>query len=429
MTGSDLGPSTARTGLLHSWPWAGVALLTLVNTVNYLDRTLPMILAEQLKSDLDLSDTTLGLLNGIGFTLVYALAGLPIARIADRGRQGLVITASLGFWSLMTALGSLATSAWLLGLSRMGVAIGEAGNTPAAHAYISRSFPADRRAAPLAVLTMAAAIGTMIGLAGGGLMAQAIGWRGTMLVLGGIGLAMAPIVLILLGPGTPVRDARIGTVRDVIAQLRKRSIVAMLLALCFMSMASYSLGAFGPAFLVRTHGLPIGQVGVQLGLMNGAIGILALLATAWLADRLTRTDPRWGLAILQILIVATIPLAVAAFRVEDGRTATILIGASYGVMAIYMVLTVVPIHSLVPNSMRAQASAVVLFSTSVIGGFGPAVTGVISDALTPTHGPFALGYAMMTVPLCLALGAVFYLFAIRSLRADLESGDQAERRG
>lgn len=410
--------SRLRLGLLQASPWGGVALLTLVNTVNYLDRTLPMIMAEPLKADLGLSDTMLGILNGIGFTLVYALAGIPIARIADRGRYGAVIAGALGFWSMMTALGSLATSAWLLGLSRVGVAIGEAGNTPAAHAYISRRFAPENRAAPLAVLTMAAAIGSMIGLIGGGVLAQTIGWRGTMLLMGGGGLLLAPIVLVLLGPGEAIAAHEAPTIRHLGRQLRQPGVPSLLLALCFMSMASYSLGAFGPAFLVRVHGLSMGSVGIQLGIINGIIGIVALLATGWLANRLSRIEPRWGLGLLVLLTLVSIPISAAAFLVESGGAATLLAGLSYGVMATYLVLTIAPLHGLVPASMRAQTSAIALFCTSTIGGLGPVVTGMVSDVLTAEHGPRALGLALLTVPLCLALGAACYASAIVRIRRE-----------
>src|SRR5262249_37944948 len=151
--------------------WAAVVLLTLVAILNYVDRFLPSVLAEPIKHDLALSDTAIGLINGFGFLVIYAVLGIPIARLADRGRQGVVIAACLGVWSAMTMLGGVALSGWQLALTRMGVAVGEAGSTPAAHAFIARSFPPARRAAPLAVLTLSAPLATMLALIAGGLVA------------------------------------------------------------------------------------------------------------------------------------------------------------------------------------------------------------------------------------------------------------------
>lgn len=416
-------PTLPSLGLLHGRPWAAVALLTLIGTINYVDRTLPMILAEPLKRDLALSDTVIGILNGVGFTVVYALAGIPIARIADRGRYGTVITLALGFWSIMTSLGSLATSAWMLALTRFGVAVGEAGNTPAAHAFVSRTFEPRERAIALAILTMATAFGSMLGLIGGGMLAEALGWRATMLVMGLAGLLLAPVALVLLGRGTPLPQARQGKFRDLLSHLRKRSIVGILFAFCFMSMAAYSLGGFGPTFLMRIHGMSVSTVGLQLGLMNGFTGIVALATTGWIAGMLTSRDPRWGLGVLVFLIIPSIPVSAAAFLVRDGATATILVGASYAVMASYMALTVAPLHSLVPPSMRAQSSAILLLCSGVIGGLGPLFTGMISDRLHPVYGPQALGYGLLLVPICLALGGLCYAFAILNLRRDLTALD------
>lgn len=406
-------------GLLERRPWAAVALLTLIGTINYLDRTLPMILAEPLKVEFGLSDTAIGMLNGFGFTFVYALAGIPIARIADRGRYGLVISWSLGFWSLMTALGSLATTGWMLALTRLGVAIGEAGNTPAAHAFVSRKFEPHRRAAALSVLTTATAFGTMLGLIGGGFLAERLGWRGTMLVMGVMGLAFAPLALFLLGRGRPLPGNRSQSFRELGRHLRKQSIAAIMVAFCFMSMATYSLGVFGPAFLMRVHGLSVGQAGFQLGLLNGLTGIAALLVTGWLAGRMTGRDPRWGLGILVLLILATVPIATAAFLFAGAGTVVLLTGLCYGVMASYMALTVAPLHSLVPVDMRAQSSAMLLLCSGAIGGLGPLITGLISDRLSATHGPQALGVGLLIVPLCLAIAAFAYFIAMVRLPRDL----------
>ena len=130
--------------------WVAVTLLAVVGTLNYADRFLPAVLAEPIKNDLALSDTAIGVINGFWFLAVYAVLGLVIARIADRGAFGLVISTCLTLWGAMTMLGGAVQSAFQLALTRVGVAVGEAGSTPAAHAYVARNFPPERRAAPLA---------------------------------------------------------------------------------------------------------------------------------------------------------------------------------------------------------------------------------------------------------------------------------------
>ncbi|PRC47926.1 MFS transporter, partial [Mycobacterium sp. ITM-2017-0098] len=85
--------------------WTGVSVLAVVGTLNYADRFLPAVLAEPIREELALSDTAIGVINGFGFLAVYALIGIPIARISDRGAYGLVISGCLALWGVMTMLG------------------------------------------------------------------------------------------------------------------------------------------------------------------------------------------------------------------------------------------------------------------------------------------------------------------------------------
>ena len=180
--------------------WAAVVLLALVGTLNYADRFLPAVLAEPIKADLALSDTAIGVINGFGFLVVYAVLGIAIARIADRGAFGLVISSCLTLWGAMTMLGGAVQSGFQLALTRVGVAVGEAGSTPAAHAYVARNFPPERRAAPLAVITLAIPLASAASLIGGGLLAESVGWRTAFVVMGLISVLVAPVVIFVLGP-------------------------------------------------------------------------------------------------------------------------------------------------------------------------------------------------------------------------------------
>ncbi|MEC9322496.1 MAG: MFS transporter, partial [Actinomycetota bacterium] len=179
--------------------WAAVSVLAVVGTLNYADRFLPAVLAEPIRQDLALSDTAIGIINGFGFLAVYALIGIPIARISDRGAYGLVISGCLTLWGAMTMLGGAVQSGFQLALTRVGVAIGEAGSTPAAHAYVARNFVPERRAAPLAVITLAIPLASAASLIGGGLLAEALGWRWAFVAMGALSVAFVPVVLAVVG--------------------------------------------------------------------------------------------------------------------------------------------------------------------------------------------------------------------------------------
>jgi len=88
--------------------WTLLGVLTLVSIFSQIDRILPYILAESIRTDLGLSDTQIGLITGLAFAVCYTVFSLPLARAADRGSPRLVLLACLLVWSLMTGFGGLA---------------------------------------------------------------------------------------------------------------------------------------------------------------------------------------------------------------------------------------------------------------------------------------------------------------------------------
>src|SRR5262245_44337192 len=117
-----------------------LAILLIVLAFNYVDRLALGLVMQDIKAELSLSDTQLGLLSGIAFALFYAVMGIPIARWADRGNRVTIISLSAALWSVMVVLCGLAGSLLQLLLIRVGVAVGEAGCIPPAHSLIADHF-------------------------------------------------------------------------------------------------------------------------------------------------------------------------------------------------------------------------------------------------------------------------------------------------
>lgn len=408
-----------------SGPWLAVAVLLCVGTLNYVDRALPAILAEPIRRDLLLSDTSLGLINGFGFLLIYAFAGLPIARFADRGHYGRVVSGALAVWSAMTLFGGMAMTGWQLAATRMGVAVGEAGSAPAAHAFISRFFPPGRRAIAFALLTLSVPLGGACGLMLGGVLERQYGWRNTFMIMGLVGLVLVPLVLL-----TVRGESQAGVVRNARGAgmapfLRKRSLLLIFAGAAFVAIGGYASSAFVPSFLMRVHGLSVATVGVQLGLATGLVGVVGLLLTGWLADRSTAQDERGPLRIVAAMIVVVLPASVGAFMVEDSRLALVLVAGASVVPVAYLAPVVATVHRLVPASHRAQASAALLFATGVLGGLGPLAVGLVSDALHEARGSASIAFAMMVVPISYALAAAAFAGASRFVPRELASTGDA----
>ena len=172
------------------YAWYVVIVLMVIYTLSFLDRQILAFLVDPIRKDLAISDTAMGLLGGFAFAILYTLLGLPMGWLADRkSRRGLIAVGEV-FWSLMTALCSMARSFGTLFAARIGVGVGEATLTPAAFSMIADYFPRQRVARALSVYSMGIMIGSGLASIVGGAIVQAM--RGiptlTLPVLG----AMAP---------------------------------------------------------------------------------------------------------------------------------------------------------------------------------------------------------------------------------------------
>ena len=141
--------------------WRVLFLLFLANLFNFFDRTIPAIIIEPIRMEWHLSDFQLGII-GTAFTLVYAIAGLPLGRMADNGSRKKIMGWGLAVWSGLTAINGLAGSFWTFLLVRMGVGIGEASYAPAANSLIGDLFPAHRRARAMGIFMLGLPLGLLL---------------------------------------------------------------------------------------------------------------------------------------------------------------------------------------------------------------------------------------------------------------------------
>jgi MFS family permease len=225
LVGKPQSGSSVRIGGGYAWYATGV--LALVYVMNFIDRQILSILAEDIKRDLDITDAQLGYLYGTAFAIFYALFGIPFGMLADRWRRGRLIAIGLVIWSSMTAISGFATSFLQLAIARIGVGIGEATATPAALSMLGDYFPRERRALAASLYTTGLYIGMGISLPIGGWIAQTwnqtyaaggapldlVGWQAAFLAVGLPGLAMAVWVNTLR---EPVRGASDGVPRPLI---------------------------------------------------------------------------------------------------------------------------------------------------------------------------------------------------------------------
>ena len=385
-----------------------LAVLFLVNVLNYYDRQTLAAILEPLRHEFSLSDTQLGGLFTL-FTIVFALAGLPLGKLADtRSRRGL-LAGGIAVWTGLTGLAGLATSYALLLCTRLGVGIGEAVCTPAAVSWIGDLVPAARRARAMAGFMMAVPVGIMLSSAIGGPVAQAHGWRMALVLAAIPGLALVPAVLWLREPGRPplpAAGARVAALPDVFWWIAVSGAV--------VNFALYSFSTFLPAFLTRYHGMSVARAGIWTGIGSGVSGILGAAAAGLLGDRVTN---RLWLAAGASLVAAGPVYAAIRMPAGSAAAAVWLAMSGYGLLQMYYGLVYAAIQDAVGPAMRGRAMAV-YFVVTYLGGasWGPLVTGRLSDFLAHRSGLAAeasravgLHDAMYVIPaLAVVLAAVLW---------------------
>jgi MFS family permease len=397
-----------------------LALLTLGYVFNFVDRQVMTILLEPIKAEFGASDAQMGLLSGLAFALFYATLGIPVARLADRWSRRNVLAISMATWSVVTALCSTASSFMQLALLRVGVGIGEAGGTPPSQSLITDYFPPERRALAQGVFAIAPNIGILVGLFGGALIAEALGWRSVFLVFGVPGVLLS--LLLYLTVKEPARVASDPSDRSLWSAMggiaRLPGFLWIAAGVGFAGISGYGLGVWSPSFLVRVHGMSLVDAGLWLGLIGVFGGGLGTILSGALVDRLAQRDPHWQLWVPAIGCLIALPTQLAFLLWPE--TAVFELGGSVlplallfmGLSAVFASSWIAPsyaaVQNLVPPYWRTQASALLLLAINLVGmGCGPLVVGVLSDELSAA-GVNSLRYALaITVSTCV-LGAFCY---------------------
>jgi predicted MFS family arabinose efflux permease len=410
--------------------WYIVGVLTLVYIFNFVDRQIISVLQEPMRTELGLSDTQLGLLQGLTFALFYVSMGIPLARWADVGVRRDVVALAVGIWSVMTAMCGIAQNFTQLLVARVGVGIGEAGGSPPSHSIISDLFPPGRRALPLAVYSSGITFGVFLAYVFGAWVSDRFGWRSVFIALGLPGVALALLVRATVREplrgrhDPPGADRHPPAAVTVIKHLfASRTFVHLSLAAALHAFVGYGVSAFLVSFYVRSYAIPVDEistVALPLGFIIGIGGAVGAFAGGYLADRLSVRDPRWALWVPGAATLLAVPFAAAAILSRDFSTSLLLyvLPLAFGYM--YLGPTLATTHALVAPRMRALASAVLFFVVNLIGlGLGPTLVGMISDALTPEYGADALRYAIVATFGVNGWSALHYYLASRHLRADL----------
>jgi MFS family permease len=426
--------------------WYVVIVLMVCYTLSFIDRQILSLLVAPIKRDLGLSDTRVGLLQGLAFALFYTFLGLPLGRVADtRNRRNLVSVGVL-FWSFATALCAGARSFGSLFLARMGVGVGEAALAPGAFSMISDYFPKERLGRALSVYAMGVFLGSGLALIVGGvvidftshipaitvpILGTLASWRFTFLLVGAPGLLAALWVATLREPprksqllGSDGRPSQL-SIGQVLEQVRVRwqSVLGISVAMVFISMCTYSFTAWAPAFFQRVHHWTPGQTGRSLGVIIMVCGCAGMYTGGVLADRWLKRGVRE--AHLRVGFVSAIGtlLFIPAMTARDPRVTLALLVPAMFFLAMPSGTTYAALQLILPNQVRGQISALFIFIFN-LGGLtlGPLVPALFNDYVF--HSGTMVGTSVaISIGMGAVLAAVVFRLAYRPYRGHIAAMD------
>lgn len=388
--------------------------LTLVYTLNFIDRNLLGVVAQPIIAEFGLSDTEYGFLNGPPFALFYALMGIPIAMAADRYNRVVIMALCIAVWSLMTALCGFASSFIFLLIARVGVAIGEAGGTPPSNSIIADYFKPKSRANALGIFAMGVTIGGALASGFGGPIAQLtdetvvsffasvgvgdiheqlgwgenFGWRFAFIALGLPGLLIALLLLLTVkepprGFSDPpgVQRVQKASITETLKELgSKPTFWTMAMGAALVALVGYGLFGFQAPMMQRVHGMSPGTFALQYGVPLALMSAVGTFLGGYLAETLTSRSPTAVAWLPAAGLLISIPLYIWGFYMQPGTPQLLVWGAGAAAHYSYLGAQYTIGQGVVSQRSRASAIAVLLFIIALIGnGLGPQIVGILSD--------------------------------------------------
>jgi MFS family permease len=422
-----------------AWPapwrgWLVVAALALASIVSQFDRTVINLMVGPIKAEFGLNDTAFGALQSIAFGIFYVIACIPLGRAADNTSRKWLIGICLLFWSLFAMASGLARTYWMLFLTRIGVAVGEASLTPAGLSMLADHFPPDKLGRPVSGFLMSAPVGQGLAFIGGGALLTALTgsqlletgllaglepWQAAFIIIGAPGVLLAPLFLMIREPkrrGAHVDSLSARQTASLIGSMWT-ALVPMFIGFAMVLLVAYSIAIWTPALLERTYGWNSGQIGWGFGIVLIVFGmsgvIVAGFASDWLAARGHRDAPLkvaaagFGLAGISGVLAPLMPTPYLALG---------LLGLTlfFGNMPFPCAAT--SLQLIVPNRARAQISAVYVTFTTLVGlGVGPTVIGIMTDYVFQDPGD--IRYSMsVVIGMAAPLMVVMMLLAMKPYR-------------
>lgn len=424
-----------------------LCLLTLMYVVSFIDRQIIGILSPFIQKDLGFTDTELGWLKGLAFAFLYAIAGIPIAWLADRYSRKKIITLALVAWSGFTALTGSVSSFVHMFLARMGVGIGEAGGSPPSHSIISDLYPKEQRTSALGVYSLGIPIGIGFSYLLAGALVETLGWRGTLLFLGAFGILLAAVLAFVIKEpkrgqldGKNLNLKSVGIGESIVTLAKIPSWFAMCMGIAWVSFGGYAVSAWGVDYLMRfkPEYLPEEYGGEPvlfkwLMFWYGVVHLFGYGAGTYFGALITEKLAKKNISFYGIMpgavLLIGVPALIAAFWVQSIPAHIFLITIYLLSAGVYLGPSFATAQTLAPINMRAMSTALFFMILNIIAlGGGPTYVGMLSERLMETHGNVhSLRLAMTTLIVPYILSIIAFFWAAKTLPKDWDDADKRNK--
>lgn len=426
------------------WPseaygWYVVFVLCVCGMVAFIDRQIINLLVEDIKADLSLSDTQISLLQGLAFALFYAIAAIPLGRLADSGSRKRIIAVGIAVWTVAAASCGLAKNFLQLFLARMAVGVGEATLTPSGFSMLGDLFRPHRLSLPVSVFTGSSFVGSGLALLIGGFVIAHLSaspqvvlpllgamrpWEAAFVICALPGVVV--VALFLLTVREPVRrgvavDSATTSppLGEVLVFVRANAGVfaAVFLGISVLAAVQFCLGAWVPAHFIRNLGWSASQVGYAYGLIFLICGTGGVITGGFIADRLQARGMRDGhLRVAFAAALLTIPFVVSLPMVSTPEMAVMLLAPSIFLGTIPFGAGPALIPVICPARMRGLLVAIYLLIANIVGqAGGPLVVALFTDYVFGS--PELVSRSLMVVPaMLLLIGAGLVRLGFKGLR-------------
>lgn len=434
-TTEDIARTQPVYGAAWPSPWRGWYVTVLVMAsyfIAYVDRSVVNLLIEPMKADIGLSDVEISLIVGLSFAIFFALAGIPLGRLADSASRKWVISFSIIAWSAMTALSGFSRGFLSLFACRVGVGVGEAGLNPSAMSIISDHFAPDKRQLPLTLYIISGVVGAgMAVIVGAGLLALGEALAANSAILPGLRPWQWVFILVAL-PGVPLALLFMLTVkepqrrgaggeilspsgaaplREVFSYFRDRwrCFVPLLLGPSIILTVNVGFLVWGIPLAQRAYGLEVKDAAVIIGFPMFLSGIAGNFIGTAFARYLTKRGYADGMlrAMLIITTVSFVPVVIAPLM-PNTLSFVLLLAPFLGMLAATVAIPQIAFQLIVPNRLRGQTVSIFYFVINVLSySAGPTLVALITDGVFADESK--LNFSLMIVS-AIAFPIAIFLF-------------------